>query len=377
MDNFKIILTIEEFMQKASYTNDKSMKNLDFRYCIFDFDIEISEYLNSVNFENCVFKGKTKFASHFKINATFRNVQFKAPTTFANSNFNSKTRFHVVTFEDEVNFDNTKFADLADFWGSTFHRPTIFYKTDFLGVTVFSRTTFNENALFTYSLIDKGIIFRGTIFKKGLDISLAILNGNFNVFDIRLGDFATNENSDEDQYEVSVSEEGIIPEKNKRETFKLLKTQLENQGNKIESLKFSYFEIETYHKQLSRQFWNEKKIKSTFENYFILFLNSLSNKNGRSWLRGIFFTTIIAGLFFYVAVLTTEKYSFAFSLPQAEDINYCLKLYFEFLTPTHTVQFMDCLGSNPWTYLLDFLGRAFIAYGIYQTIQAFRKFRRV
>ncbi|MFA9213527.1 MAG: pentapeptide repeat-containing protein [Candidatus Methylacidiphilales bacterium] len=375
MEKYTTILTLEEFDKLATTTQDKSKRNLNFNNCIFNFEIELSENLNSVRFQNCIFKCKTKFASEFGINATFKNVQFKAPTTFANSKFNSKTRFHAVTFEKEVDFDNTKFADLADFWGSNFQKTTIFYKTDFLGVTVFSRTTFNENVLFTYSLIDKVIIFRGTIFKKGLDLSLAILNGNFNVFDIRLGDYSTEEISDEDEYEDSVSDNGIIPEKNKRETFKLLKTQLQSQGNKIDSLIYSNLEIETFHKQLSRQFWREKKIRSTFENYFILVLNSISSKNGRSWLQGIVFTLSIAGLFFYFAILTTDRYSFTFSFPNIEEINDCLKLYFEFLTPTHKVQFLEDLGTNPWTYLLDFAGRAFIAYGIYQTIQAFRKYR--
>lgn len=374
MEKYTTISTINDFNKLATRSLTHSERNLNIDNCIFDFEIELYETLNSVHFQNCIFNCRTNFASEFLNNATFKNVLFKAPTTFANSKFNSKARFHKVTFESDVNFDNTKFIDLADFWGSKFHKTTIFYKTDFLGVTVFSRTTFNENVLFTYSLIDKVVIFRGTIFKRGLDLSLAILNGNFNVFDIRLGDYSTALISDEDEYEDSVSYKGIIPEKNKRETFKLLKTQLRNQGNKIDSLIYSNLEIETYQKQLSRQFWVEKKMKATFENYFILCLNSLSSKNGRSWLQGIAFTFSISGIFFYFAILTTDRYFFAFDFPNIEEMNECLKLYFEFLTPTHKVQFLDDLGTNPWTYILDFAGRAFIAYGIYQTIQAFRKY---
>lgn len=367
-----------EFDKLCSRTIDGTKRNLKFKKYKFNFNISISETLNVVSFEDCIFNGTTKFYSTFDLNATFKKVVFKGPTTFANSHFKSKTRFHQVSFVDTVNFDNTKFDDLADFWASSFNRTIIFYKTDFLGITVFSRTTFKENVLFTYTLIDKVVIFRGTRFNKGLDLSLSILNGNFNVFDIRLKDFNTvDEIDNEDDYEDSVSESGIIPEKNKRETFKLLKTQLKSQGNNIDSLRYSNLEIATYHKELYREFWKERKYSETFDNYFILQLNAISNKNGKSWVRGILFTIIVAGIFFYLAVLSTDRYCFALNVIDLNDFSDCLKLYFEFLTPTHKVQFLDDFKTTPLTYLVDFLGRAFVAYGIYQTIQAFRKYRSV
>ena len=376
MTDYKDINSIEDFDSLCTRTGDKTKRNLKFTKCNFNFDIIISEVLNEVKFEDCIFNGKVNFISSFDLNATFRRVTFKKNTTFANSRFNAKARFNEVNFQDTVHFDNTRFADLADFWASTFDKAVIFYKTDFIGITVFSRTTFKKNVLFTYTLIDKVVIFRGTRFESGLDLSLCILNGNFNIFDIILTDFETIAViDDEDCYEDSVSESGIIPEKNKRETFKLLKTQLQSQGNKIESLKYSNLETITYYKQLHRAFWHQKKYYETFNDYIIHWLNSISNKNEKSWVRGIFFTLIIAGIFFYSAVLSTDRYYFSFDLLNLTDFYDCLKLYFEFLTPNHKVAFLDNFDSTPLTYLIDFAGRAFTTYGIYQTIQAFRKHR--
>ena len=46
------------------------------------------------------------------------------------------------------------------------------------------------------------------------------------------------------------------------------------------------------------------------------------------------------------------------------------------MTPTHKVDFLDTEGTSILTYLFDFIGRIFIAFGIYQTVSAFRKYRK-
>ena len=365
-----------EFDKLITYTYDKSLKNLEFSHYKFLFPINISETLNSVSFNNCIFTEDVQFSSTFNLDATFRQTIFEKIADFSNCHFKGKTRFHTIEFKETANFHNTKFDDLSDFWGSKFFQPIIFYKTDFLGITVFSRTEFKENVLFTYSLINKIIIFRGTIFNKGLDLSLTILNGNFNVFDIRLDNFnSEDQNYNEDDYDDFVPESAVIPEKNKRETFRLIKKQLQNQGNQIDSLIYSNLEIKTYYKQLKRQVFKEFKIKNRIQNYIILELNYLSNKNGKSWFRAIVFTFTIGFLFFYLSIISTNNYSIGWDNISWDNFNECIKLYFTFMTPTHKVEYLDYLGSTSLTYVSDFIGRTFIAYGIYQTIQAFRKFK--
>ena len=49
--------------------------------------------------------------------------------------------------------------------------------------------------------------------------------------------------------------------------------------------------------------------------------------------------------------------------------------YFEFINPTHRVDFIGREAKEPLlANFIDLLGRLIIGFGIYQTIQAFRRF---
>jgi len=48
--------------------------------------------------------------------------------------------------------------------------------------------------------------------------------------------------------------------------------------------------------------------------------------------------------------------------------------FFQYFNPAHNIRFIDeNLKINGWTVFVDYLGRLFVAYGIYQFIAAFRK----
>jgi len=317
-----------------------------------------------------------KFSGTVDGSASFHNSVFEKQADFSNANFKNKARFQLTKFKGKAFFDNTKFDDLADFWGAEFNQAIIFFKTDFLGVTVFSTTIFYENVLFTYTLIEKVVIFRGTNFHKGLDLSLIVSEGSFSLFDIRLNDFnAEPDPEDDEDYQECVSETAIITEKNKRETFRALKKQFQNQGNNFDALTYSAVETKTYRHQLERQIFEKGIWKRNIQNYIILGLNHLSNKNNRSWLRGIAFTFIVGFVFFYFSVIATEKYSIGFDNMSWVNFFECVKYYFSFLTPTHKIEYMEELKPKTFYYVWDFMGRVFVAYGIYQTVQAFRKFK--
>jgi hypothetical protein len=52
-----------------------------------------------------------------------------------------------------------------------------------------------------------------------------------------------------------------------------------------------------------------------------------------------------------------------------------LKYFLEFLNPTHKFDYIQEDGLTTRFYLFDFIGRIFVGYGIYQFIQAFRKYK--
>jgi len=357
----------------------------------------------SIEFENCIFSQKVTIGDvsrdsnehrEWIYDLVFKECQFQNIVDAENSNLDAKIRFRKCQFENVVNFRNTTFNLLADFWQSTFDKPIIFYKTDFMATTVFSGVTFKSNVLFTYTLVEKLIIFRGTIFKKGLDLSLSIISGSLSVFDIQLENFKSDiKYLIEEQFENLVSKDSEIPIKNKRETFRILKKYFENNSNVPESLRYrvrekitlfkeTFYELVRFSKiqKESIGLWNIFKLKfKAFFNLFVLSANYVSNHFGVAYIQSILFTLFVGAIGYYLTILHTEKYIF--------DLNFEWSIlkenipgYANFLIPTHKFSFLgedfysEYKISN-WFYVFDMAGRIAVGYGIYQTIQAFRKFR--
>lgn len=347
---------------------------------------------DAILFSSCKFLNKVEIQSSH-LNFYFEDCDFNQVNA-KDKKFEGKIRFRDCNFIGVVDFRNTKFLNLTDFYKSTFYQKTIFYKTDFMDTVVFSAATFKENVLFTYSLIDKLIIFRGTKFKKGFDLSLSIPSGKMGVFDIELNDFKTiSKYLDEDDFEEMVSKIGDIPIKNKRETFRILKKYFENNNNIVESLPFKVLEkitltkeniyalVRTNKKEFEeKRFWKllKIKVKSVF-NLIVLSVNFLSNYFGVAYVQSSIFTLIIGGLFYYITILNTDRYFFDWYF-EWSILKENIPAYANYLIPTHKFNFLDgtifkSAKLSKWFYVFDITGRIAISYGIYQTIQAFRKFR--
>ena len=118
---------------------------------------------------------------------------------------------------------------------------------------------------------------------------------------------------------------------------------------------------------------NDKKLSKFDKNKIILFFNKISNDFNRSWKIGAIFTFLTTLIFFFlinIFLLCIQEISITNS-PQIfyNNIN-------EFMT------FMNPLAWNYRLYntensiaiIITFIGKIFIGYGYYQTIQAFRKY---
>ncbi len=358
----------------------------------------------------------TKFEGRFELS----KAEFYSYVSFRDVIFESKSKMYRVKFFGETLFTNSTFRDLIDFFGSEFHRPMIFYKTDFLSTSVFSRCTFKENVLFTYSLIDSVLIFRHAIFEKGLDLSLANNNGKINFFDTDLDIFSSVNHPDSiDEYEKCVSEEGKIPHKNKRETFRIIKKVLVNENNIIDSLEFQQKEMISYHAEINVELKQKYEAKFTcgrFSSVFKIFkyllkpiitiylffifikkfilailfkrkeyeesaqiqLSEISNNYGLSWLQGLLFTISISIFFFILYFFSVKDLPFDWGWVSFDSFwiatSEVFKSYFIFLLPTHRFNEFSSLNPTGLSYFIDIIARVFITYGIYQTVQAFRKF---
>ncbi|WP_127139860.1 pentapeptide repeat-containing protein [Flagellimonas marinaquae] len=347
---------IEE--RQVGFSINNSKQHFAFSNCKFDLLLEFKDSESNLHFDNCQFNG----------------------VDAENKHLSGKIRFRECHFYNWVNFRNTTFYELADFWRSIFYPPTIFFKTEFIGTTVFSATTFKENVLFTYSLIDKLILFRGTKIEKGFDISTAIRSGEMGIFDFHVQDFKSlNKKLDEEAYERAIAQNAEIPIKNKRETFRILKQEHISQNNVVHSIEYKTLENETYLKENISKLLRGESIVSCVSNLFVLSLNWLSSRFGVSYFQAAFFTLIFGGLFYYFTILSTSKYEMAMNFDW--NIFYeNIPTYSSYLLPTHRFDFLgeefgDKYSFNNWFYFFDLFGRIVTGYGIYQTIQAFRKFR--
>ena len=357
---------------------------LKFENCTFGNDIILYFHLaldnRDIIFHNCTFNKSISITS-YENNIIFHYCTFNGVVNTMNAIIKGKVRFRECNFVEQINFNNTRFEALVDFWRCKFQKRTIFYKTDFVNTVVFSAATFKENVLFTYTLINKLILLRGTKIEKGFDISLAIIHGKLGLFEFKLQDFPEVDLLyDEDDYEDAVSTQGIIPINNKRETFRILKDNLESQKNLSESLKFKKIEKEVLRKELSKQskFMKDSSVLVQINNYLDqanLGLNELSNDHGNSYGRAFIFTVVAGWIFFYLSLLLSDQFYFTFNY-DSWDFNDGFTLFIEFLNPLHKLDYIDNkMQSNVLFYIVDFFGKMIVGYGIYQFIQAFRKYK--
>ena len=329
-----------------------------------------------VKFTNCDFRDAISLRSTESL-LFFENCRFHGNIRGNSSVFSGKMRFRDCHFYTEVNFKNSVFDDLADFYRCHFYKRTIFHKTDFMQTAVFSGVVFHENVLFTYTLINKLIIFRGTKFLQGIDLSLSILSGSFSVFDIELKDYdALTETLSNDEYEENVSKLGEIPIKNKRETFRVLRKTFEVNSDYIHSLDYKKLELHTYDKILDHNIKLGQGVYSSIFNKIILFLNRKSNLYGTRFEYGVLFTFLVGLFFFYFSYINLNTIEFAavpcqWSFGQFEEFSIN---FLKFLNPVHSVDYLGEQHSLLF-YFFDYLGRIFVGYGIYQTVQAFRKYK--
>lgn len=359
--NRETTFTETQFLGKTCFEKAVFLNSAKFKSAIF---------YDSVEFNSAVFKRDTFFDTtkdfNNNLNGSFKDVEFEEKIVFYNRHFG------------KVSFENTRFNKLIDFWGATFHNNVNFLKTDFLDTCVFSNAIFKEKAVFQYSKIANNLILRDAKFDAGINLSQVnfIDNGNINIFRVIINDFSTSSPKNNDDWEnISASE--------KRETFRILKNEAIKQNNKISALDFHAKEMQSYYDELkseSKKERTERKIRNTSVEKAILTLNRWSNGYGlrpdKGFIFTIFYTALPLFILYWLSlpnkpiVFTTETTVFH----TFKAIGFVLGEFAQFINPTHALDFMKVIGD--WSILIDLISRIFIGFGIYQTIQAFRKYGR-
>ena len=367
----EIIKTQKEFFERFI----DQQNNIEARYVRLQFDLDLSsknikESLGKVNIVDSVFEksislgkstisGNTYFTKSTILgDASFSRVTFSGIAVFANVKFTGKAYFIYSTFSKR-----------ADFKESIFFRTAFFLGVTFSGYTYFRRAKFNENQVANFSL---ATFSRKTIFEGAKFLGETKFEG------VTFSEYVQFKNA-------------FIKSAN-RETFRIIKHEFLKINNRIDALDYHKREMKAYWRDLfqkktkkrlplhqwiirlikdftpkKRKFFCYRLIK-IFPKHIpdkgILIFNWISTNYGTNWIQGIGFTLVTAFIFYFAFL----------SLSNAP---WSLEAYFRFLNPAHSYEFLQEFNPCDWAYMVDAFGRVFIGFGYYQTIQAFRKYKRI
>lgn len=392
----------------------------DFEQCIFNFKIIqwVRFFDSEVYFNNATFNEEVTFKGlKFKKNVDFGGCRFLKKVDFSNCVFEEE--FNPSSFESTVNFSHSVFKEDVMFCGKHFDGFTDFSCTRFEKGLDFKDSVFEDELKFHDAILNGDSFFEGVEFKKKVNSwnltcnkSISFKWANFrekaNFSDMNVNSGKTNfhganfeknayfYNSDLNKLVLtkSVIEKGVYfldskIEKANRETWRIIKNEFIKQNNKIESLNYHALEMKEYEKEL---FGIKKKLKySLFRfirdfylvftkgdrtNKFVIFINRITNGFNLYPFRGISFT-LIATLFFYLSFIYVVQFEKEYELIYSiEYVGVNFKQILQFLNITDW-KYSPFGWDYDWGYGVLFFGRIVVGFGLYQTIQAFRKYGKL
>lgn len=251
-----------------------------------------------------------------------------------------------------------------------------------------------DNTIFTTLLFDK-VFNEGRATYRGVKIpaggKLAILSSALGKSDFIRCDFSKAilefQNSKVSELFLSLTDfpkvvtcDDAISHGQAKLAFGQLRTAFEKQGDTVKAIEYQAREIEAHYDDLP--YIKERKFPFVHFTKLALLLNKWSNDFGRDWGRGVVVSIVFGILCFYELVLSTKEYTLGWGIHIDTKL---IASFFRFMNP---LRFFDLEalfkqnGEQPYatlttgSYFIDFIGRIGLAYGYYQTIQAFRRFGR-
>lgn len=272
---------------------------------------------NKVDFSKCEFKGTIEFS----------NCDFLSTAWFENCKNleNSELKFNSCRFDGYTLFDNSNLNNF-EISHTTFERKASFFNLIVDSIKL-HQITFNKVAYFDELTINS--IIKNTYLKKA-------------------------------------TRKKIVEWKH---TLRIIKQELQRTENKIDFNRFRNYELATHYKELK---FRNNPIDTT-----ILWATKWSSNFG-SWIWALCFT-LIGALLFYSPFFALEDC--------AQGTEFCMSKYitgyFRFLIVTDFYNPLsngrEYIANDSWNHIVSWflfiLGKIFIAFGIYEMIQAFRKFK--
>lgn len=346
-------LTIKSFenelKSKILFSNVKVEENLDMSNLkIIEGEVKLNFKItnkekSTVRFEDSLFQSLIFIGSDLGFDANFTNIKIIRLGYFYDCILN-KSSFENSDFGNEIVFSDCKFNSYVGF-----------EDVENLSKTKFkiSSCLFNGFPHFNRSKI-KSLIIEHTTFEKKVSFDFVEMDVlKFYQVTFRDGAFF-------DYFKINEIEKCDMV------TVRTIKRELVNSHNQIDYLKFKAYELEAYKKEKGKS-WKDD---------FILNLNSFSSSNGLDWVKALKFillTSFVSYLFYLISYLISIKSVVSSEFPNT--VEEFLVYYLKFINP---LMFLKSPIEDAEKYffplLFLLLGKILISYGIYQLIQAFRKF---
>jgi len=316
---------------------DKNYNNYTIRDSkLHNVCIERNTFFTTVSFHNTVFSYNQKDLEKKK----YKN------TIFYKNNFQT------------AGFTECTFENICHIWSSEFKNASYFENIKSLQN---SELRIIENIFHKYVTFDKAEL-NSLIIHKCEFLNIASFQ------EIKVNKITIEKTSFEKLALFDDSEIRKIKSCNRR-TIRIIKQQLQKAENRIDYNRFRSYELSIYHEELK---WTWKNGKDKV----ILGATWLVTGFDHSWRRALVFT-LAAGLLFYSLFFISENYMLDFSLSNWREY---ASGYFRFLLVTDFYNpiserrtYID--NTNTLGWLIFILGKIVIAFGIYEMIQAFRKFK--
>ncbi|WP_417861448.1 hypothetical protein [Winogradskyella sediminis] len=326
-----------------------TVKHINSHYSCFIDDLQLIEFnkdvfissrndlsilINSLTFSSCTtFNSSTIRLDNLNLNSLTIDKHINLGNFIINNIF--VNHYYSSNFENnkknEIYINKKKFFELLK---KINRKAKIYLKLSDLGKTKF----------FNCNLADSEVYFESSIVS------------NIFLIDTKLPNEIASVDNDYNQIKIGYGQ---------------IKKAYLNTGDSLVANDYLVKEIQSFQNLL-------KSTKSNKKDRIILSLNKISSNHGQDWFQGLIFTLLSGLLIFliYISVIPERPFYWGWSgfnqfwIATKETLKY----FPEFLYPGHSFDFMSkkYLG---WTLVIDLIGRIFIGYGIYQTIQSFRKYR--
>lgn len=369
------------------FSNDSEIKKPELTT---DFNIRNTN-IENFNFENIkhikgIFQflgntlGDTKGSISFQ-NTTISNFLFGSNSFLSFSSFKKMTFESTFEFRKPANsafkfpgFYKNRFVKVS-FSESNFLNTVQFENCDFLSTTWFEKckNVTNSHLIFVacefkgFSLFNKSKINFLDIDRCTFDKSSSFADAEFNTLKLFEVKFAGGAYFD-DMKINKVLNKSYLKDKSTiaewKKTLRAIKQESQKTENRIDFNNYRNYELEAHYKELS--------IKENFKDTSILWATKWSSNFG-SWTWAFWFT-IISGVVWYSILYRFENIG-EYNRDQVE--SYFISLFRFFLITDFYSPFE--IGRNYLTNIESWIpfifGKIFIAFGIYEMVQSFRKFK--